>query len=123
MEHKNAKILIIEDEGVVAADLADCLNALGYIVCGTANCALEAYKLLEDEEPDLALVDINIKGNADGTEVARRIEERHSIPYIYLTAYFGEETFKKVSKTNPSGYLVKPYQENDLDNAIQNALS
>ena len=116
------KILIIEDEGVVAEDLKECLLNLGYTVCGTVNSGLDAFKIVEAAEPDLALVDINIKGNLDGTEVGAILRTKYAIPFIYVTAYAGDKTLERVRPTQPSGYIVKPYNERELHMVIELAL-
>lgn len=120
-EHE-VKILIIEDEGVVAEDLKECLLDLGYTVCGTVNSGLDAFKVVETAEPDIALVDINIKGNLDGTEVGSILRTKYATPFIYVTAYAGDKTLERVRPTHPSGYIVKPFNERELHMVIELAL-
>lgn len=116
------KILVVEDEKVVALDLKRCLIKLGYQVIGTAASAANVYSILEQQIPDLILMDIHIQGNTDGIELTKQICERFSIPVIYLTAYSEEATLSRASSTKPYGYLLKPFSERELYVSIQVAL-
>jgi len=122
VETRPTKVLIIEDESLVAADLRNCLAKFGYEVCGPVNSGIDAFREVEDAHPDIALIDINIKGNMDGTEVAQVLRDRYNIPIIYVTGYAGERTLEKVKPTDPSGYIVKPFNERELHTVIELAL-
>ena len=113
------KILIVEDEKVVALDLKRRLTKLGYSVIGTASNADKVIELLKDSLPDVILMDIHIQGDKDGIELAEIINAHYSIPIIYLTAYSEEATLDRARSTRPYGYLLKPFSERELHVAIQ----
>ncbi|MBU7010626.1 MAG: PAS domain S-box protein [Theionarchaea archaeon] len=116
------KILIVEDEQIVAEDIRKSLQHLGYTVRGIAPAGKEALCKVEEELPDLALVDIVLKGDMDGIEVARRMRSQFNIPVVYLTAYDDEKTLNRARTTEPYGYLLKPYKERELHTTIEMAL-
>lgn len=116
------KILIVEDENIVALDLNRRLVKLGYRVVGMASQAERAIHLVEEHAPDIVLMDIHIKGNKDGIEVSQVIHERYGTPVIFLTAYSEDTTLARASATKPYGYLLKPFSERELHCAIQIAL-
>ncbi len=103
-------ILIVEDEPLIADDIAETLEANGFTVCDIVDEAEDALNAVAKYSPDLALLDINIEGDQDGISLAEQL----SIPFIFLTSYYDKATLERAGKTNPSGYLVKPFQENDL---------
>ena len=110
----DAKILIVEDEFIEAADLKKRLEKLGYTVVGMAATGQDAIKKTEDTYPDLVLMDIMLKGKMNGIEAAHSIRELHDIPVIYLTAYFDNKTLEMAKKTAPYGYILKPYEDMGL---------
>ncbi len=112
------KILIVEDESIVALDLQRRLIALGYVVPRVAASHEQALKAVSEIEPDIVLMDINISGNIDGIDTAAKIH----IPVIYLTAYSEEKTLERAKATKPYGYLIKPFSERELHATIQMAL-
>ncbi len=116
------RILIVEDEGIVAADLESMLRKLGYIVVGTAASGEEAIEKAEETAPDLVLMDIRLKGEMDGIDAAEQITARHNIPVTYLTAYADEKTVERAKTTMPFGYIQKPFQMNDIRAATEIAL-
>jgi PAS domain S-box-containing protein len=118
----SARILIVEDESVVALDLSSCLERLGYTVVGQAARGLDAIRKCKDLGPDLALVDIHLKGNMDGIEAAEQIRTRFDIPVIFLTAHADKDTLQRARVTEPFGYLLKPFDERVLDSNITIAL-
>ncbi len=103
-------ILIVEDEPLVADDIAMILENNGYEVAGIADNSEEAMEILQDQSPKLALLDINIEGNQDGIEFAKTL----NIPFIFLTSYYDRRTLDRAKRVNPSGYIVKPFSEKDL---------
>lgn len=105
-----AKVLIVEDEPLIADDIADRLEKHGYQVVGIADEAEEALQIIEKTHPHIALLDINIEGSVDGIELATRLK----IPFIFLTSYYDQQTLNRAKLTNPSGYIVKPFNERDL---------
>lgn len=117
-----ARILVVEDESVVAKDLSLRLRDLGYDVTGMAHTGDEALKEVEETKPDLILMDIMLKGDIDGIETAALVKERFDIPVIYLTAYSDDETIERAKITGPFGYILKPFEERELRSNIEIAL-
>ena len=117
-----SRILIVEDEAIVAESLKDQLMNLGYQVCGTAANGEDAIRIMENSDPDLVMMDIMLEGSMDGVEVASRIREKSEIPVIFLTAYSDNETLQRAKITEPFGYLIKPYKERDLHTNIEVSL-
>lgn len=117
-----AKILIVEDESIIAEDIADSLESIGYTVVGIVASGEEAIVLAGKLQPDLVLMDIMLQGDLDGITAAEQIQSRYQIPAIYLTAYADEKTLQRVKDTNPFGYIVKPFEEKNLHLTIQIAL-
>jgi DNA-binding NarL/FixJ family response regulator len=117
------KILIVEDEGITAKALEVALTDMGYEVVGVASSAQEAIEQASRLRPHLALMDIQLKGPPDGVFTAQQIQSRLDIPVVYLTSYSDDETLKRVLHSKPYGYLVKPFEEADLREAIIRALS
>jgi PAS domain S-box-containing protein len=118
----SARILIVEDERITAEDLRDILTDLGYIVTGSVVSGAEAIAQAETNAPDLALMDIRIKGEMDGTETARILRERFNIPVVYLTAHADTSTLARAKLAQPLGYITKPFQEAELYAGIEIAL-
>ena len=109
----NERILIVEDDFVIANDLQLILEKAGYIVCGIAISLKEAREILKKEKPTLALLDIHLKGELDGIELARELKEQN-IGFIYLSAYSNQDILEAAKATEPYGFLVKPCRETDL---------
>lgn len=116
-----ARILVVEDESIVAFNLQQRLSLLGYDVPAIAVSGQECLELVERTRPDLVLMDIHIQGETDGIEVAARLQQSHEIPVIYLTAYSEDSTLERARKTRPYGYLLKPFSERELHATIQMA--
>lgn len=116
------KVMIVEDEAVVALHLRQELTKLGYTVAGIATTGEQALKLLEEVFPDVILMDIHIQGEIDGIETTKRIPRYLHIPVIYLTAYSEDSTLKRASDTYPYGYLIKPFLDRELHATIRMAL-
>jgi hypothetical protein len=119
---KNVRVLVVEDEGIVALDIQNRLRQLGYTPVGRAASGEDALRLVEEMAPDLVLMDIRIQGAIDGIETARRISTTYDIPFIYLTAHTDEQTLQRAKATEPYGYLIKPFEERELDTTIEIAL-
>ncbi|HSI23115.1 MAG TPA: EAL domain-containing protein [Methylophilaceae bacterium] len=117
-----ANILIVEDESIVAMDLAYQLEEMNYQVCAIADNGQDALALIEQHHPTLVLMDIIIKGDMDGIETTRHISHRFHTPVIFLTAYSDTHTVERAAQTAPYGYLTKPFQANELRAAIEVAL-
>jgi len=111
-------VLVVEDEPLVADDIAQTLEKHGYHVVGIADEADEAFELIQSESPDIALLDINIEGDKDGIHIAEKLE----IPFVFLTSYYDKNTLDRAKRTNPSGYIVKPFSEKDLIANLEMAL-
>ena len=117
-----AKILIVEDEGIEALDLEHRLTSMGYAVLDIVATGEEAVSKAEEMRPELILMDIMLQGEIDGVTAADQIRARGDIPVIFLTAYADEKTLARAKVTEPYGYLVKPFQERELHIAIDMAL-
>ncbi len=117
-----ARILIVEDERLVATDIAQCLQQLGYEVTGTAVSAVEALRQAVSTMPDLVLMDIKLKGGIDGVQAAEVLYDRMNIPVVYLTAFADVETVERAKNTFPSGYVLKPFDDRSLRTAVELAL-
>lgn len=116
------KILIVEDETVVSADLAQVLNRLGYSVCGQVTTGYDAIRYAQREWPDLVLMDIRLSGEIDGVEAAQHISTNLNIPVVFLTAFDNPELVERAVAAEPYGYVVKPYQTGELRANIELAL-
>jgi PAS domain S-box-containing protein len=116
------RILVVEDESIVAKDIQKTLEKLGYEVPATASSAASAYEKLEQIEPDLVFLDIKLKGEEDGIHIAGHIKEKYNIPVIFLTSYVDQETLDRAKVTEPYGYIVKPFNESDLKTTVEMAL-
>ncbi len=117
------KILLVEDDDVIAKVAEWRLKNLGYVVCGRAVTGAEAMELVVKEKPDLVLMDINIKGTVDGIETAKLIKDGFKIPVIYVTSHSDGDTLDRAKATHPDGFIVKPFDDNDLRVGIALALN
>jgi len=118
----NTRLLVVEDESIVAMDIKHRAEGLGYDVLGIAASGEEAIKKTEENQPDLVLMDIVLKGKMDGIQAAQEIRERFDIPVVYLTAYSDEKTLGRAKLTGPFGYIIKPFEDRELHSAIEVAL-
>jgi len=116
------KIYIVEDEPLIAETIKTALEKEGYDVCGMTDNAKEALYDIDDCKPDLVLLDITIEGDIDGVTLASKIQQKFKIPYIFLTSLSDPETIERVKKTNPYGYIIKPFNEAGLRSNIEIAL-
>ncbi len=116
------KILIVEDERLVAEDLRDSLGAAGYDVVGIVASGERAIDRAAELEPDLVLMDINLGGSIDGVEAARSIRAARGTPVVYLTAFSNDETINRARETDAFGFIVKPFQDKAVVAAIEMAL-
>lgn len=117
------KILVVEDEPSIAESLADILDLLGHEVLSVAESGEEAILQLCEEEPQLILLDIQLKGKMDGIEVARLVKDKYNIPFIFTTAFADPDTIQRAIKEGPFGYIVKPYGIKDITAAIEVAIT
>jgi DNA-binding NarL/FixJ family response regulator len=116
------RVLIVEDDPVIAADIAQCLQTLDYAVCGKAFTMTKARHLLDISYPDIVLLDINLNGKQEGIDLAKEIREKYKIPFIFLTSYADKNTIREAKLVQPAGYIVKPFDEQDLYAALEIAL-
>ena len=117
-----AKILIVEDEVIIAMEIENSLQMLGYDVTSKVDNGKDAIKKAEADKPDLILMDIRIKGDMDGIEAAETIRTRFGIPIIFSTAYLDEKRIQRAKITMPFGYVLKPIQERELKITLEMAL-
>ena len=118
----NTKILVVEDESIVALDIQNKLKGSGYSVPAIASSGEEAIKKAQETHPDLVLMDIKLTGGIDGIEAAEQIRDNLNIPVIYVTAYADDKTLKRAKITEPFGYILKPFEQRELHSSIQMAL-
>ncbi|HOX33343.1 MAG TPA: response regulator, partial [Spirochaetales bacterium] len=110
----NERILIVEDEKIIALDLQRRLERFGYSVVGMASDGMEAVALAKERAPDIILMDIMLAGGMDGIEAAGQIRDRYGVPVIFLTAYTDEKTLERAKEVEPFGYILKPFKEREL---------
>jgi PAS domain S-box-containing protein len=115
-------ILVVEDEHIVARDIASRLHKRGYVVAGIASTATEAIEQAGRTHPDLVLMDIMLRGDVDGITAADQIRDLHDTPVVYLTAYADEHTLQRAKVTDAFGYILKPFEERELCITIEMAL-
>ena len=116
-------ILIVEDNMIIGAKVSMLLTELGYEVAGIIPRAEEALLNIENNPPDILLLDIHLKGNMDGIELAHQMQVSRDIPIIYLTSNSDEKTFDRAKKTRPFAFISKPYKKLDLQRAVELTLS
>ncbi len=116
------KILVVEDESIVAKDIQNTLIRLGYDVPATASNAVSAFQKLEELKPNLVFLDIKLKGDIDGIQIAEKIKSNYDIPVIFLTSFVDKVTLDRAKVTEPYGYIVKPFNESDLQTTVEMAL-
>lgn len=117
------KVLIVEDEPIIAQNIKAILQHVNYTVVGIAYNKEQAINFLQNTKPDIALLDINLGNNTDGIKIAEYIIQHNQIPFLYLTSYSNKIILDKVKHTLPMGYIVKPFDEADIYTSIEIALS
>src|SRR4030042_3807863 len=115
------RILLGEDEKLVARDIENMAVSQGYEVCGIASTGDKSIEMAAEFQPDLVLMDVVIRGSLDGISAAEKIWESYRIPVIYVTAYADEHTLKRAQSTESFGYILKPFDERELKIAIEMA--
>lgn len=118
----NISIVIVEDEAIIAQDIAYKITTLGYDVEKIIHNGDKAIDYLSFHTPDLILCDIRIKGTKDGIEVAEAIRSKKNVPFVFLTSMSDRETLNRAKKTLPYGYIVKPFNDKDLFSVIEMAI-
>jgi len=120
---KGRSVLIVEDEPIVAEDIRESLEEVGFRVAGVAYDSEDALDLLEKHQIDIALLDITLTRPMEGIELAHQINKKHPMPFVFLTALSDQSTLEAVRKTFAMGYLVKPFRPAELHTALELALS
>ena len=115
-------IFVVEDDPNVSIVLTTRLESLGYRICGTAETGEDAIGGVSRLRPDLITMDILLKGVMNGIEAAEKISEQSDIPIIYMTCLSDQDVFERAVKTNPYGYIIKPYDTNELRSTIEIAI-
>ncbi|RLA84351.1 MAG: DNA-binding response regulator [Epsilonproteobacteria bacterium] len=118
IETKQPKILIVEDEIIVALDIKSSMEQLGFFVTNTVISYDDALLSVEQNQPDVIIMDINLENSKDGIQTVIKIQEIKNIPIIYLTAFDDDETISRAIKTNPLAYLIKPFKTKELKSTI-----
>lgn len=116
------RILIVEDDPLIAIDIEQTLNTLDFKVSGTAYSVDDAIYQLKNNTPDAVLLDINLESEKDGVQLAQIINEQFQLPFIFLTAHADKQTLERAKKTKPAGYIIKPFDEKDLLAGLEIAL-
>ena len=118
-----ARILIVEDERLIATDLQRRLTRLGYTVVALAASGMEAVQKVLTLHPDVVLMDIRLQGDMDGIEAAQRIHASAAIPVVFMTAYVDADTQQRMRITSPWGCLYKPFAPNQVQSVLEHVLS
>lgn len=119
----NIKILIVENEILIAQHISGYLEKLNYVISGIARTGEDALKIVEEHSPDIVLMDIELDGELDGIDTAALIQKRNIVPIIYLTKFDDSRILKRVKKNMPAAYLIKPFKNSDVRNAIEIAIN
>jgi len=122
MMNRPKNIFVVEDDPNVSVVLTTRLENLGYRICGTAETGADAISGVRRLHPDLITMDILLRGEMNGIETAEKISDHTDIPIIYMTCLADQEIFDRAIRTNPYGYIVKPYDTNELRSTIEIAL-
>ena len=117
------KVVVVEDEGLIAADLKGRLEAAGYSVGGIAGTGSEALKVVRESSPDVVLMDIRLRGDLDGIQVADQVRREFDVPVVFLTAYEDRGTLERASQTQAFGYIKKPIASSSLQGSIEMAIA
>jgi PAS domain S-box-containing protein len=117
-----ASIFVVEDEAIVANDLKETLKSLGYGVAGSAKTGETALEKIQETKPDLVLMDIHISGTMDGIDTAAKVHSLLNIPVVFLTAHADDQVLERAKRTEPYGYIIKPFDERGLQSTIEMAL-
>lgn len=121
--NKNKRIMIVEDENIIALDLKLRLSNLGYNVAAVVHTGEDAIKNAAILNPDLILMDVVLRGDMDGVQAAEKIKSIKDTPIIFITAYSDENTLQRAQRLSPFGYLIKPFNERELNYKIGEVFS
>ena len=117
------RILIVEDEPIVADDIAVCIEEMGHDLIEICNSADQALLALEEHDIDVVLLDIKIKGDRDGIQLAQLIRQKSNIPFIFISSLYDKATTIRAKNAEPSAYIVKPFKDEDIQVALNMALT
>ena len=120
--NRPVRILVVEDDPNVCTVLTARLESLGYEICGTAESGFEAISGVYRHHPDLVTMDILLKGEMNGIQAAAKIAEQSDVPIIFMTCLSDQQIFERALQTHPYGYIIKPYEINELRSAIEIAM-
>jgi CheY-like chemotaxis protein len=115
-------VLIVEDDEIIQHVLEWRLRSLGYSVCGKAATAEDAIRLADEKKPDLVLMDIDLKGYTDGIDAALAIKKKYQLPVVFITASSRDEDLERAKRVPPDGFIVKPFNDDDIRVALKLAL-
>ena len=116
------RVLIVEDDPIIAQDIAACLEDVGYEVSALAHSPTAALKELSLNPPDIVLLDINLGMGMDGIQLVEEINNKYGLPFVFLTSYADRATLQRAKHTQPMGYVVKPFDEKGLYSTLEIAL-
>ena len=119
---KPIRVLIAEDEVLIAHDIQSCLKRSGFQIAGVAYDRADALDIIKHKRVDIALLDINLEGQMEGIELAKYLNEEHGIPFVFLTSYSNPKVLNEAKMVNPMGYLVKPFKREDIVTSLNIAL-
>jgi DNA-binding NarL/FixJ family response regulator len=117
------RILIVEDEPIIAENISMYLDNNDFEVSGIAYDSAEANEQLQNNTPDAAILDVNLESEEDGIDIAHRIKQKYQLPFLFLTSYSDKDTLKRAKGVSPSGYIVKPFNEKTLLASLEIAIS
>lgn len=117
------KVAIVEDESIIAEDLSDILEEQNYEVVGIAKSFASGLELINSQYPDIILLDIKIKGDLDGIDLAVKVREEYHLPFVFISSHSDSTTVQRAATVNPYGYLIKPFEDDDVIVAIEIAMS
>lgn len=120
---KKRQILIVEDEPVIADDIAICIEQMGHEVVAICDTADRTLAVLDEKNVDLILLDIKVKGEKDGIHLAQLIRQKSGTPFIFISSLYDKTTIARAKNAEPSGYVVKPFRDQDIEVAVDLALS
>lgn len=116
------RILLVEDESIICEDIKKSIDTIGFEMVGCVHTGEEALSVIDDVQPDLVLMDIVLGGRMNGIQAAKAIKERHKRPVVFLTSYSDKITVSRAQEAGPYGYIVKPFNDIELKEAILSAM-
>lgn len=123
MRPTDAKVLIVEDESIVAHDIGMILEGMGVTVTAIAQDAADALRSIADEQPDLVLLDLSLSGRFEGVELAREIDRRWQIPVVFISGHLSDTAVRELGEFHAAGYVVKPFHPVNLRETVGSAIN